>query len=329
VVGVSVAPWSWGYWTYYNPYCPPPVVVNEVVVVDYSQPLVLAAPAANAQASTSTSDTTTHTQAMELLNGARAVFQQGDYVGALAQANQAIARKPSDPVLHEFRALTLFALGQYKDAAGALYAVLSVGPGWDWATMSGFYPREDVYVGQLRALEQYVHDNPTQPEAKFVLAYHYMTGGYNDAAAKQLQAVVQLNPKDQLSGQLIQSLTKTAAATPTPATTTTPTTTAPATITVTTPVTAATLAGQWKSTRPDGGTIALDLAADSTYSWQFTQNGKLQEFKGTYTVTNNLLILNQNGSAVMVGQVTWQADNRFNFKLPGSSAADPGLTFAR
>ena len=321
MVGVSVAPWSWGYWSYYNPYCPPPIVVNEVVVVDYSQPLVLAAPAASVQASTSTGDTTTQTQAMELLNSARAVFQQGDYVGALAQVNQAIARKPGDSVLHEFRALALFALGQYKDAAGPLYAVLSMGPGWDWATMSSFYPREDVYVGQLRALEQYVHNNPGQPEAKFVLAYHYMTGGYNDAAARQFQAVVQLNPKDQLSAQLIQSLAKTE--TPTPAATT------PATIAMATPVTAATMAGQWKATRPDGATIALNLAADSTYSWQFVQNGKPQEFKGTYTVTNNLLILTQNGSAVMVGQVTWQADNRFNFKLPGSSAADPGLTFAR
>ena len=35
---------------------------------------------------------------------------------------------PGDAVLHEFRALCLFALGEYQQAASPLYAVLSVGP---------------------------------------------------------------------------------------------------------------------------------------------------------------------------------------------------------
>ena len=41
---------------------------------------------------------------------------------------------PNDASLHEFRALVLFALGQYEQAAATLYAVLSNGPGWDWTT---------------------------------------------------------------------------------------------------------------------------------------------------------------------------------------------------
>jgi len=53
----------------------------------------------------------------------------------MSLVNQAIAKKPSDPVPHEFRALVLFATRQYKPAAAAIYAVLSVGPGWDWATL--------------------------------------------------------------------------------------------------------------------------------------------------------------------------------------------------
>ncbi len=43
---------------------------------------------------------------------------------------------PNDAALHEFRALVLFALQRYDDAAAALYAVLTAGPGWDWATLS-------------------------------------------------------------------------------------------------------------------------------------------------------------------------------------------------
>ena len=54
----------------------------------------------------------------------------------LTQVNQAIAKKPNDPVLHEFRALILFATKEYKASAAVVYAVLSMGPGWDWATLS-------------------------------------------------------------------------------------------------------------------------------------------------------------------------------------------------
>jgi tetratricopeptide (TPR) repeat protein len=148
---------------------------------------------------------------MRLLDTARTGFAQGDYAGALANCNQAIVGLPNCVAAHEFRALTLFALARYKEAAGPVYDVLSVGPGWDWATLESFYPREDVYVQQLRALEQYVQSNPNVAEARFVLAYHYMTGGHYDAAAEQLQVVVQLNPQDRLSAQLLVAMAKTPA----------------------------------------------------------------------------------------------------------------------
>ena len=133
-------------------------------------------------------------------------FMQGDYTTALAQVDQAIAQVPNDTVLHEFRGLALFALGRYKEAAAADYAVLSAGPGWDWTTLSGLYPNVDVYTEQLRALEQYAKSHPAASEAKFLLADHYLTCGYTDAAAAQLKEVVRLNPKDQLSAQLLNSI---------------------------------------------------------------------------------------------------------------------------
>ena len=84
--------------------------------------------------------------------------------------------------------------------------MLSAGPGWDWTTLSGLYPNVDVYTEQLRALEQYAKSNPAASEAKFLLAENYLTCGYTDAAAAQLKEVVQLNPKDQLSAQLLKSI---------------------------------------------------------------------------------------------------------------------------
>ena len=150
-------------------------------------------------------------QATQLLDAAAAAFGQGDYTGALAQCDQAIAKLPNDPLLHEFRGLTLFALHRYKEAAGTIYAVLSVGPGWDWTTLVSLYPDIDVYTQQLRDLEQYVNAHRDEADARFLLAYQYLTCGHTDAAASQFKAAVELDPKDQLSAQLLAALTTTEA----------------------------------------------------------------------------------------------------------------------
>ena len=110
---------------------------------------------------------------------------------------------PNDTTLHEFLALVLFAQGQYEQAAAPLYAVLSVGPGWDWTTLSGMYPDVATYTGQLRKLEAYITANPRSANARFVLAYEYLCEGHDENALAQLKQVVKLQPGDTLSAQLI------------------------------------------------------------------------------------------------------------------------------
>ena len=245
---------------------------------------------------------------------------QGDYKTALTQVDQAITLVPNDTVLHEFRGLALFALGRYKEAAAADYAVLSAGPGWDWTTLSALYPSVDVYTEQLRALEQYAKSHPAASDARFLLAENYLTCGYTDAAAAQFKEVVQLNPKDQLSAQLLSSIS--ASGTARPAMPSQPA--APAK-----PADAASLVGNWTATRADSATIKLDLAADGKFTWALDQKGKPQQFSGTYTVADNLLVLKQGNNPMMVGQVAAVAGDRFNFKLAGNNPSDPGLSFVR
>jgi hypothetical protein len=120
--------------------------------------------------------------------------------------DRAIRILPGDAVLHEFRALTLFAQGKYKDTATTLYAVLSAGPGWNWQSLRQFYPDTDTYTRQLRALEHDVKENRKSSADQFVLAYHYLVMGYNDAAAKLLDQVHALLPDDQLATQLLAAL---------------------------------------------------------------------------------------------------------------------------
>ena len=313
----ATIPWSWGYWPYYNPYYTGGVVADGFSY-DYSQPIVVAQTVAlppNAPPGLTAED-----QAKPLLDAARSSFMQGDYPAALAQVDQAIALVPNDTVLHELRGLVLFALGRYKESAAAVYAVLSAGPGWDWTTLSGLYPNVDVYTTQLRALEQYARTNPTASDAKFLLADHYLTSGYTDAAAAQLKEVVRLNPKDQLSAQLLASISTPETAEPVaplqPA--------AP-----TQPATAAGLVGNWTATRADSAAIKLTLAGDGKFTWALNQNGKPQQFSGAYTVADNLLVLKQGDKPMMVGQVTLTGNDHFNFKLAGDNPSDPGLTFAR
>ena len=101
--------------------------------------------------------------AVAQFDAAREAFQAGDYAGALQQTDAALKVLPNDATLHEFRAVVLFAVGQYDQAAGPLYAVLSVGPGWDWTTMIGLYPSADVYTRQLRPWSSTTGTIPIRP----------------------------------------------------------------------------------------------------------------------------------------------------------------------
>jgi len=214
---------------YSNPYYDAPAPDVNVVIqgLNYAQPIpapsieqtVIAFPPAPDQAAVQAGEplpTTappappeddTATAANKLFDEARALFKDGKYADAQTKGEQAIAKLPSDAALHEFRALTLFAQGKYKDAAGALYAVLAAGPGWNWETVGGLYGDPAEYTRQFRALEQYVKDHPDTGEGHFLLAYHCLVLGNKDEAVKQFREVVRTQPGDKLSAELLKALT--------------------------------------------------------------------------------------------------------------------------
>jgi tetratricopeptide (TPR) repeat protein len=311
------SPWSWGYFGYSNPYSSG--TEDSTTYMDYSQPLVAAAPADSTQQPSAAGQASPQDEAVAPFDEARNLFSNGDFKGALDRVNTAIQKAPNDTALHEFRGLCQFALGQYKPAAATLYAVLSVGPGWDWTTLSGLYPNVDAYTAQLRALEKYATDHPDSSDTHFVLAYHYLTAGNSEAAAREYKMVIQLNPKDDLSKQLLASLTGSGAEPSKPSEPATPSK----------PVEAAAIVGNWKASRPDGSSINLKLAEDKKYSWKYTTGGKTQDFEGVYTLADNVLILKQNEQPMMVGQISLLAANQLNFKLTGGDPSDPGLTFSQ
>jgi len=204
---------------YFNPYFVTPVA-DVPAYLDYAVPLPAVPAVEDALALPPDPDELTDldvpppapveglaADAERLLDDARAAFRAGDYPKALELVDAAIKVTPSDPTLHEFRALTLFAQGNYQDAAATLYAVLTAGPGWDWATMRDLYPDVATYTAQFRALERFVADNPNAAYGHFLLAYHYLVTENRDAAIRELRETVRLQPDDKLSAALLASLT--------------------------------------------------------------------------------------------------------------------------
>jgi tetratricopeptide (TPR) repeat protein len=322
--------YNWGYSPYYNPYYGGygnTLVAQQPIVYDYSQPIdgQSEPPAENVA-----------NQANATFQTARDAFRNGDYPQTLNLVDQALRQTPNDPTLHEFRALALFALKRYDEAAAVLYSVLSIGPGWDWTTMIGLYGDPEAYTQQLRALEDYCRQNPQSPAARFVLAYHYLTEGYADEAMSQLKQVAMLQPKDRLAAQLLQQLEsaskQASAGTETAQNQAAP---APASPGESLGTVVAGKEGKldrsWSAQPAPDTAITLSFPETGRFAWSVSRQSKEQRFTGKDTYENGILTLvqDQNNNNVMVGHVRWIDEDHFNFKVLGGGPDDPGLTFSK
>jgi len=320
-LGYGLASWGYGsslygmgYMPYSNPYYDDYYGAGAGVAMaspyNYSQPIDTVSAAA---------DESVANPAEALFDAGRASFKQGNYTDALQQADAALAKLPNDTTLHEFRALCLFALKRYDEAAAALYAVLSVGPGWDWTTLIGLYPDIDTYTAQLRTLEDYCRSRTDSASARFVLAYHYLTQGYTDAAVSILKQVVALKPGDALSAKLLRQLDPSqdaaAAAAPTSA--------------ETTPPQGAAITGTWTAQPAADTAIALTIQPGGDFTWQVTKKGQPQQLSGKSTFGQGILTLAQDKGPALVGRVDWKDANHMNFRIVGDGPEAPGLSFAK
>ncbi len=288
-------------------------------------------------------------------SAARDAFKAGDFQRALDLTDQVLKDTPNVPVVHEFRALCLFALKRFDEAAAVDYAVLSAGPGWNWSTLVGLYPDVDTYTNQLRALEASVRTNPSSPSTQFLLGYHYLVEGHQDAAASQFEKVTQLQPTDQLSASFVKALKKAAEqpAQVNVATTGQPrgggpaTNPAPAPAAGQPPVVAAakqpqqqqpespppppaSLVGTWKAQPSADLSISLTLQADGQFAWEVDTKGQKQTLTGQAGFKDNTLALLQQEGPPLVGKIAEEGGNKFTFSPPaGANAKNPGLTFTR
>ena len=320
--GLGTLTSGWGYGTgYYNPYYST-AAEDTSVAYDYSQPVVVdnyLASDANGVVVAAAPQTSAEEQATQLFDAGLAQFKSGDYAGALTQFDVALQKLPGDPVVHEVRALTLFALGEYQPAAAALNSFLSSAPGMDWTTMSGLYGNDDDYQTQLRKLEQYCRTHPSDAPSHFVLAYQYLVIDAKDAAVNALRVVVKNQPKDSTAKRMLDALSP-AAQPAASATAATPTDgAAPETD----------LVGNWRAKAGDT-TIDLAITEDSQFTWKAAQPGKPAiELNGQLESTSDDLVLESKDKGQMAGAVKSLGPDKWHFALSGAPPSDPGLSFAR
>ncbi|HQR43602.1 MAG TPA: tetratricopeptide repeat protein, partial [Gemmatales bacterium] len=261
------------------------------------------------------------TQGMSLFDEARGLFHNKQYQEALSKNNEALKQMPQDAALHEFKALCHFALGDYKNAAVTLYAVLSVGPGWDWTTMYNLYDSLEEYTAQLRKLEDYCREHKDSAEGYFTLAYHYLTMDKKDLAIRMYQVVAKLAPKDAVTKQMLEGL----GAKPIDEITLPP---AASTTDDTPSIPVEKLVGEWKALGPDNVQFTLKLTKEGEFTWSYTKGGKTESVKGAYGQQGANLVMETDGDNKMIADVKLAGDNGLEFQMTGVSSS-PKLLFKK
>ncbi|MEM6915150.1 MAG: hypothetical protein AAF491_01190 [Verrucomicrobiota bacterium] len=338
-----------GYYHYHNPYPVQTVYVQSTPSVTYQEPITVVAEAAAPQ-----DESSANAQAEQVdsfIGESQTAFKANNYLQALELCDKAISVSPGDGGLHEYRALILFALAKYGEAAGVLNPVLVSSPGWDWSTMVQLYDKQETYAGQLRKLEEYTRANQESASACFVLGYHYMICGYMEESATAFRKAVELEPADRVAAQLASlaenskvvsgdESSEVANVDPEKAEKAEESSEEPDETSSTEVTEAATaevpfeqMLGTWSSDQGENGTVILTLKEEGTFTWEYTSpNSDPFKMEGNFNLgSDNILTLSDGAKedSQMAGTVSLPAENQLNFVLAGGPPGDSGLSFKK
>jgi len=327
VAGLGVGVWGlnslaldFGYRPYVNPFYAPVVVNPAPVYLNYSQPIINVAQAVPENGAEPAKIPETATM---LFDSATVAFRAGNYKEALSNTERAMSEFPKDVVMHEFRALCLFALRDYKQSSAAMHALLASGPGWDWTTVSSLYADLEIYKSQLQALENDCARNPDDAARQFLVAYHQMTAGNEEAARVSISKARALLPKDAVIDNLYRILRAD------PVNETKEKNAALATEKLMQNI-QLDITGSWKSDLSDGGSIVLNIRKDGGFAWEVNgKSRKKDSFEGTFTLEGPLLVLERSSGGALIGRIKALSENSFQFKVVGGSEEDKGLEFRK
>ena len=127
---------------------------------------------------------------------ARDNFTRGNYNEALQWAQCAEDSMPQARI-HAIKAQALIAQGFYRGAAAEARAAASMGPLINWATLYNYYNYNlAVFDKNFKALQEYVRNNPSSSDARFLLGYLHLILEQEDQGHAQLSIAAVLSPTD-------------------------------------------------------------------------------------------------------------------------------------
>lgn len=144
-------------------------------------------------------------QAKNKTDVARAFFRTAQYGDAQRHLDSVVKLVPNDTNAYQFRALTLFAQGNYSEAAADAYDSLGMGNTWTVEVLDSIYPVADRYHHQLAKLKQQTESNPSM-STHFLLAYHYLMLNDLGNGKVELEKVLKLQPGEPLTTQLLAAV---------------------------------------------------------------------------------------------------------------------------
>jgi tetratricopeptide (TPR) repeat protein len=133
-------------------------------------------------------------------------FRERDYDGAIEDWWYELAKGNDNPVLQMMLGQAFFAAGRYREAAVTTQAAMHTLSPDRWGVVVSnrreLYNDSRDYNVQLDQLENAVHAKPDDAPQRFLLGYHYACLGYPQAALRQLDQVVKLEPRDEMAARL-------------------------------------------------------------------------------------------------------------------------------
>jgi tetratricopeptide (TPR) repeat protein len=127
-------------------------------------------------------------------------FKAGNYSAAARDWQHALVDDPRNGALILLLAQTLFAMGQYDEAAGATQAAMQALPDDKWGVVvtkyNELYGNVQDYTDQIRKAEAARDAEPEAPAVRFLLGFHFGYLGYPKQAVTELDKALTLVPQD-------------------------------------------------------------------------------------------------------------------------------------
>ena len=153
-------------------------------------------------------------------------FRAGQYSQAAYDFRHALVDDQQNGTLAMMLGQALFAQGSWNEAAAATEMGMLLLPQDQWGVVvknyKELYSGNAPYTAESRAAEQARNAKPDDPALHFLLAFHYEYLGYPTQAAREVERVIQLRPKDEFAKRLQDAILGRTAALPAPTVQATP-----------------------------------------------------------------------------------------------------------